>query len=135
MRRKQRMKRCAALFMGLAMGLMFSMNAMAASSQEVTLAGAKIEAKSYVTVDLGVGSTESANYTSSVWATVSGTYTYIHPINGDRGTYLASNQNVSGASIAFSPPGEYRSLSIQCHHTASNNGQQWSCDTQASYYP
>ena len=135
MKNQKKLKRRAAKLMGLAMCLMFSMEAMAASYQEVTLDGSVVKAWSSVTETLAIGSTASTEYTPSVEATVSGTYIYVHPVNGESGSVSKSAMGMSSATISFTPPQYYRSLSLQCHHTASKGVQDWSCDTLATYYP
>lgn len=133
MRSKQKIKKYVALLMGLTLGLMFSMNAMAASSQEATIAGAAVKAWCSVTYTFGEGGTGSLNYTDSVWATVSGTCTYIDLASGATRNMSNANENVSSAYISFIAPKDCLFFNVKCSHTVSNKGQNWSCTTEANY--
>lgn len=138
---KKRMKRGIAQFMGLAMGLMFSMSAMAAyEPDEIKLAGLTVRAKSYVTDKSGFASTTCADFTPSATVKIKATYTYVHPITGDKGTMYSPdypNWKESGSSveISFTAPEDNRSLSIQCEHAVRYMGQDGYCSTLDSYYP
>lgn len=135
---KKRMKRCIARFMGLAMGLMFSMNAMAVT-KETTLAGLTIRATSYVTEKSGFCSTTCAKYTLSATVKVKCIYTYIDPVTGDKGTMYSPDypnwtEKGSSVEISFTAPKDNRSLSIQCDHAARYMEEDWFCSTVDSYY-
>lgn len=136
MRSKQKIKKYVALLMGLTMGLMFSMNVMAYNPTEsAEIDGTKITARSYVMESFGVGSTTCSDFTSSVYVSVSGiyTYTYIDPLTGLGGSSENSSQGVSSADITITAPKGYRSRTMTCSHSATKGAQNWNCITEATY--
>lgn len=137
MKQQKKLKGCAALLMGMAMGLMFSMNVMAEEQlqpiESATIDGTVVTARSSVSETFAIGSTVSADYTPSVYATVKGVYIYVNPVSAATDARENSAEGVSSATIAFTAPQYYRSLSLTCTHTVNKGVQDWSCKTRAIY--
>lgn len=124
--------------LAMAMGLMFSMKAMAASDKgSITFEGnVTVNASSTVTDSAGFGFTTSKDYNPAVNAKVKGTYIYVHPLTGESGSKVSDwMTGSSSASIVYSAPTGYRSLSMQCEHMAIYQKHEWTYSTAISYYP
>ena len=129
-------KRCKIIAMLLVATVTVSLSGYAVkadSSTTGTVGGEGVYAGSWATATAAGASTSGQNPYSGISASVSSHYIAVIPQNGKIYEEDKSNSGTHSASVSFSAPNNYQTVSISSWHVASKNGETWTASTYQQY--
>ena len=131
-----KLKRCKIIAMLLVATVTVSLSGYAVkadSSTNGTVGGEGVYAGSWATATAAGASTSGQNPYSGISASVSSHYIAICPRTGTKYEEDKYNSGTHSASVSFSAPINYQTVSITSWHEASKNGETWSGPTFQQY--
>lgn len=126
------MKRKKLFVMALAVIFILSQSLVAmAASYNGTVGDQYFNASVYIKSDFAQASLAGSH--SQMEMSTSATYIYVNPYTGVTGSETKSASGKVSASVSFSAPTGFRSLSINANFSVSYNGYSWSGNLKDEY--